>query len=70
MVRLLVKLWPDGMRERDEYGDMPLHSAAEVGRTEMVRLLVEYWPEGKEAPSRDGQTPLSRAMFIESILRP
>jgi hypothetical protein len=58
VLRLLLERWPAGAREKDEFGETPLHLAALRGETEMIRLLVESWPEGKEALNGDVQTPL------------
>jgi ankyrin repeat protein len=33
VVRLLVERWPEGTREKDNYGNTPLHLAAEAGKT-------------------------------------
>jgi ankyrin repeat protein len=59
VVRLLVEVWPEGLREQDVCGNTPLHLSVRGERIDVVRLLVESWPEGKDALNTLGQTPLS-----------
>jgi ankyrin repeat protein len=66
VVKFLVERWPEGIRERDSFGNTPLHVAARSGEPGIVRLLVERWPEGKEALNDAGKTPL--LMFEKTLL--
>jgi hypothetical protein len=50
-----VEQCPEGVREKNRWGETPLHRAPQGGRV-VVRLLVESWPEGKD---HTGKTPLS-----------
>jgi ankyrin repeat protein len=61
VVRLLVKIWPDGMRVKGALGHMPLHMAAMAGKTDVVRTLVESWPDGMREKNTRGNTPLHNA---------
>jgi ankyrin repeat protein len=54
---LLVGRWPEGVRERNENLDTPLHVAAGEGETEMVKVFAESWPDGMRAKNKDGWTP-------------
>jgi ankyrin repeat protein len=63
VLRLLMKLWPEGIRELNYPGDTPLHVAAEEGKADAVSLLVEFWPDGIRAAEQQlyKNTPLHNA---------
>jgi ankyrin repeat protein len=58
-VRLLVELWPEGIRAKERWENTPLHIAAQELKIDVVRLLVHRWPEGKEEINNVRKTPLS-----------
>jgi ankyrin repeat protein len=45
VVRLFLERWPEGVIERGNCLNTPLHSAAMAGKTDVVKLFVEGWPE-------------------------
>jgi ankyrin repeat protein len=60
-VRLLMGVWPEGIREKNEKLNTPLYRAAASGKAEVVRLLLEAWPEGIREKNGELNTPLHRA---------
>jgi ankyrin repeat protein len=61
VVKFLVQLWPEGVREQGNHSDTPLHLATQTGKIDLVKFLVERWPEGTRVTNRDRQTPLHLA---------
>jgi ankyrin repeat protein len=59
-VELLVEHGAD-VKERDSFGQTPLHLAAQDGKIEIVEFLVERWPEGMKERSNDTSIPLHLA---------
>jgi hypothetical protein len=60
VVKLFVEGWPEAVREKNRFGDTPLHLAAGRQKRKVVRFLVERWPEGRWALGKGGKTPLLR----------
>ena len=62
--RLLTELKkdPQGAKETNENGPLPLHGAAAFeAPVEVVRALLEAHPQGAKEKNEDGKTPLDRA---------
>jgi len=57
IAQALLAKWPDMLREKDDYGNTPLHLAAERGHVEMVSYLIDCGlnPHDK---NRENRTPL------------
>jgi ankyrin repeat protein len=67
VARLLVDLWPKGVRALNLALETPLLCAALAGRTAVVKFLLECWPEGVMVKDRSLCMPLHWAAFSGSI---
>lgn len=56
---LLLKCHPEGAKEEDSRGSLPLHQAASRGASSaLLGVLLQAHPDAAEAPDGEGRTPL------------
>jgi hypothetical protein len=53
---VLLEACPDGAKEKDENGKLPLHWA-QTG--DIARMLLEVYPDGAKEKDEDGKLPLN-----------
>jgi hypothetical protein len=59
VIRLLVDEWKDGLKEKDGWGGIPLHSGLYFNSSlEVIRLIVEAFVDGGKVKNKDGNIPL------------
>lgn len=59
VVQMLVKLWPDAVKVKTNYGDLPLHIACESNKSmEVIQFLVETWPDAVKEKTACDNLPL------------
>ena len=58
VVKLLLKLHPEGARSADGLGDLPLHWACCGQSVACIQLLIDAFPDGLKWPNSKGGLPL------------
>jgi ankyrin repeat protein len=60
--QLLAMTWPDSVKEKNDDGCFPLHSACSCHTLLIViQFLVETWPDAVKEKTNDGNLPLHNA---------
>ena len=69
-IRKLVNVYAEGIRTKDNDGDLPLHCAVDChcAPVEVVKYLVEAYPDGVNVKNNDGDLPLHCAANIGRTL--
>jgi hypothetical protein len=65
---LLLKLWPEAVKEKNHNRCTPMHVSAVSTRVDMLRRFVEVWPDGKRDRGLQNTTPWQ--MFEKRGSRP
>ena len=63
LIRVLLELYPDGVKVKNNIGELPLHTACEKNAPiDVIKLLIDLYPDGvKEKNIYDGSLPLHTA---------
>eukprot|EP00957_Ditylum_brightwellii_P169357 12890154-Ditylum_brightwellii.AAC.2 len=61
-------MWPDAVKEKDQYFRTPLHIACSFGHSEAVTALLKVWPDAVKEKNDDGDTPLHNACLYSKSL--
>ena len=64
LTTLLLELYPDGVRHRDNNGDLPIDLAV-IGNQEVVKILLDRYPNSIDECSDDGTYLLHAACACE-----
>ncbi len=63
VIQLLIKEYPDAVKEKDNDGLLPLHYAAAKGvSVEVIQLLIKEYPDALKEKDNDGWLPLHYAV--------
>ena len=63
VVQLLIKVYPDALKEKDEDENLPLHIAARSCESmEVIQLLVKEYPDALKEKNKKGWLPLHIAV--------
>eukprot|EP00956_Cyclotella_meneghiniana_P002070 scaffold2314_cov55-Cyclotella_meneghiniana.AAC.6 len=61
VIQLLVKKYPDALKEKDEWGRLPLQTAImNDASLEAIQLLIKEYPDALKEKDEDGLLPLQR----------
>jgi serine/threonine protein kinase len=64
-VQLLVKEWPDSVKQKDSFGRVPLATGIEYqAPVESLKCLFDAWPQGVLEADWEGFTPLHKEMCM------
>ena len=58
ILKLLLDKDPTLLRERDNYGHLPLHYAIDVKSTDFCKVVIDAYPEAVRIRSNDGSLPI------------
>ena len=65
ILRRLMDVYPEGARQRDEDGNLPLHLVLSLTpfREDVFDLVIETWPDAAQQPDeKQGRLPLHLAV--------
>jgi ankyrin repeat protein len=63
VVKLLLKVFPEGAAQKNNHGNLPLHYAAHYNAPlEVVEALYLAYPQGAQQKNNDNNTPLDLAI--------
>ena len=65
ILRRLMDVYPEGARQRDEDGNLPLHLVLSLTpfREDVFDLVIETWPDAAQHPDeKQGRLPLHLAV--------